>query len=132
MGKVSLIRRAKSAVSRTTLTKKTNDKHPLFHVAWEAKEKAQQAQSNGIANDGYVYDENEYKPAEEDIVTVEEVKRHMEQFHMRKCTPPHSAKIMDEKTGKYVKQRRTKTARNKYVNIFDYFIKRSFCYLDLN
>lgn len=82
-------------------------------MAWEAKEQAEQMAS-GNYNAGY--EKNNDDEEDEVIVTVEEVKRHMEQFHMRKCTPPHSAKIMDEKTGKYIKTRRTKTARNKYDN----------------
>lgn len=108
LGKISLIRRAKSAVARSASAKRTNDKHPLFHVAWD--------EHIGIANDGFVFDEAAQTPNADDVVhpvTVEEAKRTMEQFHMRKCTPPLSAKVMDEKTGKYMKTRRVKTAKNK-------------------
>lgn len=113
LGKISLIRRAKSAVARSTSTKKTNDEHPLFHVAWEEKELRTKT-AMGISNGAFVFDMSSVQGVPDEApVTVEEVKRHMEQFHLRKCTPPHSAKIMDEKTGKYVKTRRTRTAKNK-------------------
>lgn len=103
-----MIRRAKSAVARSASAKRTNDKHPLFHVAWD--------DHIGITNDGFDFGEAEQTPIVEDAtppVTVEEAKRTMEQFHMRKCTPPLNAKVMDEKTGKYIKTRRVKTAKNK-------------------
>lgn len=122
LGKISLIRRAKSAVARSASAKRTNDKHPLFHVAWD--------EHIGIANDGFVFDETAQTPIAEDVthhpVTVEEAKRTMEQFHMRKCTPPLSSKVMDEKTGKYIKTRRVKTAKNKYEReqklCFEFFL----------
>lgn len=98
-------------MARSTSAKKTNDQHPLFHVAWEDKELRTQT-TMGISNGAFVFDVPQ--PVDDDVpVTVEEVKRHMEQFHLRKCTPPHSAKIMDEKTGKYIKTKRTRTAKNK-------------------
>lgn len=132
LGKISLIRRAKSAVDRTSssaASKRNHDRHPLFHIAWDEKE-LQPAGGGGFQNDGFVFDEaivaadgtligaaTEVATNVNDDdtpMTVDEVKRHMEQFHMRKCTPPHGTRVMDERTGKFVKTRRTKTARNKY------------------
>lgn len=49
---------------------------------------------------------------QDEVVTVEEVKRQTELFHLRKSSPLEGTKIMDEKTGKYVKARKSKTARN--------------------
>lgn len=112
LGKISLIRRAKSAVSRTASAKKTNDKHPLFHVAWNDLEK-----QVGMVNNAFeatpakkVADTTSHEE-EGPPTTVEEVRRHMEQFHMRKSQQPGlSRQVMDPQTGKF---RRAKTARNK-------------------
>lgn len=127
LGKISLIRRAKSAVDRSSsaTSKRNHERHPLFHIAWDEKD-FQQPIGGAFQNDGFVFDEaivaadgtvigEETKAADDDDVpmTVDEVKRHMEQFHMRKCTPPHGTRVMDERTGKFVKTRRSKTARNK-------------------
>lgn len=112
LGKISLIRRAKSAVSRTASAKKTNDKHPLFHVAWEEQmnyeQKSGATQPNGITNMVFMNDTAE----QDEIVTIEEVKRQTELFHLRKGSPLEGTKIMDEKTGKYVKARKSKASRN--------------------
>lgn len=112
LGKISLIRRAKSAVSRTASAKKTNDKHPLFHVAWEEqanyKQKNVLMQPSGITNMAFMNDTTEA----DDIVTIEEVKRQTELFHLRKGSPLEGTKIMDERTGKYVKARKSKASRN--------------------
>lgn len=109
LGKISLIRRAKSAVSRTASAKKTNDKHPLFHVAWEEQcNYDETSQANGIANMAFMNETNE----PDEIVTIEEVKRQTELFHLRKGSPLEGTKIMDEKTGKYVKARKSKASRN--------------------
>lgn len=35
LGKISLVRRAKSAATRTSSDKRKSDENPLFHVAWE-------------------------------------------------------------------------------------------------
>lgn len=113
LGKISLIRRAKSAVSRTASAKKTNDKHPLFHVAWEEQNNYDQKnvtmQPSGITNMAFINDATE----QDEIVTIEEVKRQTELFHLRKGSPLEGTKIMDEKTGKYVKARKSsKASRN--------------------
>lgn len=132
-----MIRRAKSAVDRTSssaASKRNHDRHPLFHIAWDEKELQPTGGGGGgggFQNDGFVFDEaivaadgTLIGAATEEVatnnvddddipMTVDEVKRHMEQFHMRKCTPPHGTRVMDERTGKFVKTRRTKTARNK-------------------
>lgn len=120
LGKISLIRRAKSAVARTAATKQTNDKHPLFHVAWHDLE--QRAASAAAVNNAFeatpakkVVDHQEMMVDQDDAppTTVDEVRRHMEQFHMRKSQQPGlSRQVMDPQTGKF---RRAKTARNKYV-----------------
>ncbi|XP_037029755.1 uncharacterized protein LOC119069730 [Bradysia coprophila] len=120
LGKISLIRRAKSAVSRTASAKKTNDKHPLFHVAWEEQINYDQKnvpakQPNGITNMVFMDDATE----QDEIVTIEEVKRQTELFHLRKGSPLEGTKIMDEKTGKYVKARKSKTSRNNKVSPTD-------------
>lgn len=96
-------------MSRTASAKKTNDKHPLFHVAWEEQGIYDQTmQPNGITNMAFMNDPTE----EDEIVTVEEVKRQTELFHLRKGSPLEGTKIMDEKTGKFVKARKSKASRN--------------------
>ncbi|XP_055713995.1 uncharacterized protein LOC129808214 [Phlebotomus papatasi] len=83
LGKISLIRRAKSAVSRSASAKRRNDEHPLFHIAWdetpaevpvETTPPAGSPPLEGINNEAYEEDE---------VVTVEDVKRQMEAFHLR-------------------------------------------------
>ncbi|XP_055524196.1 uncharacterized protein LOC129717931 [Wyeomyia smithii] len=93
LGKISLIRRAKSAVSRTTSRKKKTDQHPLFMIAWDDKNLARAAQEDfGALNTAYEYsaedlkqdvDEEAKEENEDEGVTVEEVHRRMEQFHQR-------------------------------------------------
>lgn len=119
LGKVSLIRRAKSAVSRTTADEpQLNDKHPLFQVAWDTPKLA--TQSNEVESDTYSATEGAeggvHSDADDnDAPTVEEVKRHMELFHLRRSIPPPSAKLKEAQSGKYAKHRRPKTAKyNKY------------------
>lgn len=114
LGKISLVRRAKSAVSRISSAKKSNDKHPLFHVAWEEQDLQNLLNlTNNLGDYGHAQPAQEADPnikdENDEIPTVEEVKRHMEMFHLRKCTPP----ISQAKTEKYVKSRKSKTARNK-------------------
>lgn len=104
LGKVSLIRRAKSAVSRTSGDGNVNDKHPLFRGNWmEEREKPTRkaAESDSIDDSETTNDE---------IPTVDEVKRHMELFHLLRGIPPPSARLRDAPNGKYSK-RRPRTAR---------------------
>ncbi|XP_035782462.1 uncharacterized protein LOC118461347 [Anopheles albimanus] len=112
LGKISLIRRAKSAVSRSTSRRRKTDQHPLFMIAWE--DKAQLDQSPALTGcvgsasgdepllllmDGSrapaCINNSPYQHAgttdgypganddNEDAVTVEELHRRMEQFHQR-------------------------------------------------
>ncbi|XP_052899945.1 uncharacterized protein LOC128306464 [Anopheles moucheti] len=98
LGKISLIRRAKSAVSRSTSRKRKTDQHPLFMIAWEDKgdQRGPVDQFAGKLGqtDGLLYDPTSAAPgtpgtmapgeaAEQDAVTVEELHRRMEQFHQR-------------------------------------------------
>uniref|UniRef100_A0A182SDK7 Ion transport domain-containing protein n=1 Tax=Anopheles maculatus TaxID=74869 RepID=A0A182SDK7_9DIPT len=101
LGKISLIRRAKSAVSRSTSRKRKTDQHPLFMIAWEDKgDKGRPAdQFVGGGRIGQPEDLLYAHPAsavhaasgtvapgeapEQDAVTVEELHRRMEQFHQR-------------------------------------------------
>lgn len=135
LGKISLIRRAKSAVSRTTCEQKTNDKHPLFHVAWEQRDNVKQrpATTGAISSTKTSSVTVEIEPGvpdggdaeDEEYVTVAEVKSHMEMFHLRKSIPPPETKLKEEKSGKYSRARRNKTSKyNKSVdmNTFHIFI----------
>lgn len=92
LGKISLIRRAKSAVSRTTSRKKKTDQHPLFTIAWDDKNLARtHPEDFGALNTAYEYCaedlkhdvDEEAKEEEDEGVTVEEVHRRMEQLHHR-------------------------------------------------
>lgn len=128
LGKISLMRRAKSAVARTPSGKKKSDKHPLFAVAWdEIKVKNKEM---GITNDAFERDQE----MDDEIVTVEEVKRKMELLHLQRKSSPDSdstsehnitIKPGDESKGKYSRARRMtgKTPRNKYyIHIFQFLI----------
>ncbi|XP_055617928.1 uncharacterized protein LOC129763150 isoform X2 [Toxorhynchites rutilus septentrionalis] len=97
LGKISLIRRAKSAVSRTTSRKKKTDQHPLFMIAWDDKTLVRTVEDFGALNTAYEYSAEDLKQdvdeeAKEDedggCVTVEEVHRRMEQFHQRSRASP--------------------------------------------
>lgn len=119
LGKVSLMRRAKSAVSRTAIIQpQLSDKHPLFHMAWDASNTMPQSNEEESDTDS-VNDAEEIANLDtddNDAPTVEEVKRHMELFHLRRSIPPPSAKLKEAQSGKNAKQRRPKTAKyNKWV-----------------
>lgn len=103
LGKVSLMRRAKSAVSRSTIERKINDKHPLFSVAWDRASSAGKPDSHAIDIDD-----------DADIPTPEEVKRHMEMFHLRHGQPPASAKLSESRKSEHSKNRSSKTKSNRY------------------
>lgn len=113
LGKVSLMRRAKTAVSRSITERKINDKHPLFSVAWEN----QKSLSAARKQDSHTIDMNmddEERGSDSDIPTPEEVKRHMELFHLRHGKPPASAKLSDGRKSKHSKCRSSKTKSNRY------------------
>lgn len=73
LGKVSLMRRAKSAVSRSIIERRINDKHPLFSVAWENQKSI--AKSESIAKpDSHTIDINvddDEHGSDDDIPTPE-------------------------------------------------------------
>uniref|UniRef100_A0A182P182 Ion transport domain-containing protein n=1 Tax=Anopheles epiroticus TaxID=199890 RepID=A0A182P182_9DIPT len=92
LGKISLIRRAKSAVSRSTSRKRKTDQHPLFMIAWEDKGERDDAggrpgwsQHDPGAGTSHPVGgaRGETTGPEQDAVTVEELHRRMEQFHSR-------------------------------------------------
>ncbi|XP_050074270.1 uncharacterized protein LOC126561931 [Anopheles maculipalpis] len=101
LGKISLIRRAKSAVSRSTSRKRKTDQHPLFMIAWEDKgDKGRPGeQFPGLVGqpEDLLYAHHPVSAThggtsgtvapgeapEQDAVTVEELHRRMEQFHQR-------------------------------------------------
>ncbi|XP_055682448.1 uncharacterized protein LOC129789581 isoform X2 [Lutzomyia longipalpis] len=87
LGKISLIRRAKSAVSRSASAKRRHDEHPLFHIAWDEtpatvpNESTPPGGSPPLQDDGI--ENTAYDQEEDEVVTVEDVKRQMEAFHLR-------------------------------------------------
>lgn len=119
LGKVSLMRRAKSAVSRSIIERKINDKHPLFSVAWNSQ-KSSMSKGESIAKqdshtiDMNVDDDDDCGSDDPDIPTPEEVKRHMELFHLRHAKPPASAKLNEGRKFKHSKSRSAKTKSNRY------------------
>ncbi|GAB0098795.1 Transient receptor potential cation channel subfamily V [Sergentomyia squamirostris] len=137
LGKISLIRRAKSAVSRSASAKRRHDEHPLFHIAWDEPRTDQPMESTPPAQSPPLQDEgvdNEaYEPAEdEELVTVDDVKRQMEAFHLRprkQSVDSQSATVertkgetkssegpsSSSKNGKYAKGRKIagRTSKNK-------------------
>lgn len=126
LGKISLIRRAKSAVSRSSSAKKKTDKHPLFLIAWDDID--YQTTDIGVVNANYQEDDESF-PAkeieenndiigndeEEEPVTVEEVRRRMEEFHQKRKSSADSESTDRSKTSKHSKKRQTvvKGSRNK-------------------
>lgn len=118
LGKVSLIRRAKSAVSRSIVERQINDKHPLFSVAWESQKSINKTEA--LAKNGsHTIDINvndEVNGSDDDIPTPEEVKRHMELFHLRRGQPPPSAKLDDIRKSKHSKNRSARgTKSNRFI-----------------
>lgn len=110
LGKVSLMRRAKSAVSRSIIERKINDKHPLFSVAWEKSSSIGKQDSHTID----INVDNDERGSDPDIPTPEEVKRHMEMFHLRHGQPPASAKLNESRKSKNSsKSRSAKTKSNR-------------------
>lgn len=115
LGKVSLMRRAKSAVSRSIIERRINDKHPLFSVAWENQKVAVKSQSL-TKQDSHAIDLNvddDEHASDDDMPTPEEVKRHMELFHLRRGQPPPSAKMEESRKSKHSKSRSAKTKSNR-------------------
>lgn len=120
LGKVSLMRRAKSAVSRSITERKINDKHPLFSVAWEnQKSFCSAGKQDSHTIDINVDDDERPDISDPDIPTPEEVKRHMEMFHLRHGQPPASAKLSDGRKSKHSKSRSSKTKSNRYNCLFN-------------
>lgn len=110
LGKVSLMRRAKSAVSRSIIERRINDKHPLFNVAWESQKSIGKSDSNA---DSHTIDMKDGENgSDDDIPTPEEVKRHMELFHLRRGQPPSSAKLEDSRKSKHSKNRSARTTKS--------------------
>lgn len=111
LGKVSLVRRAKSAVSRSIIERRINDKHPLFSVATE-KENAPDKPIEHAIHLNVGGDEN---GSDDDIPTPEEVKRHMELFHLRRGQPLASTKLADTRKSKHSKSRSARASKsNRY------------------
>lgn len=111
LGKVSLVRRAKSAVSRSIIERRINDKHPLFSVATE-KENAPDKPIEHAIHLNVRGDEN---GSDDDIPTPEEVKRHMELFHLRRGQPLASTKLADTRKSKHSKSRSARASKsNRY------------------
>lgn len=81
LGKVSLMRRAKSAVTRSIIERKINDKHPLFSVAWDNQKSLSMGKQDSHTIDINVDDDE--RGSDPDIPTPEEVKRHMYRFKNR-------------------------------------------------
>lgn len=113
LGKVSLMRRAKSAVSRSITERRINDKHPLFNVAWENQRAASKSESLTKQDSHTINVDDDEHGSDDDIPTPEEVKRHMELFHLRRGQPPPSAKLEESRKTKHSKSRSARTKSNR-------------------
>lgn len=113
LGKVSLMRRAKSAVSRSIVERRINDKHPLFSVAWENQKSMSESLTKKNSHIINMNVDDEEHGFDDDIPTREEVKRHMELFHLRRGQPPPSAKLEESRKSKHSKGRSSKTKSNR-------------------
>lgn len=110
LGKVSLVRRAKSAVSRSIIERRINDKHPLFTAANE-KENA-----GGRSGDCAIDIGGDENGSDDDLPTADEVKRHMELFHLRRGQPLASDKMCDSRKSKHSKSRSARGSKsNRYT-----------------
>ncbi|KAL7022581.1 hypothetical protein ACKWTF_012298 [Chironomus riparius] len=110
LGKISLVRRAKSAATRTSSDKRKSDENPLFHVAWEDVE---QGDENSIIN--WIYDGDRLKTgdADDEIVTVEDVKRKMEMFHLNRKSSADSESTSEHARSKKKTKRGYRGRNNK-------------------
>ncbi|KFB42555.1 AGAP000413-PA-like protein [Anopheles sinensis] len=144
LGKISLIRRAKSAVSRSTSRKRKTDQHPLFMIAWEDKggpadlmpsmlpytddallhhhhQQTHTSAHTGEAGDGAVAGDAALHADEpdNDAVTVEELHRRMEQFHQRSRASSVRERDVNssESSGKHGKARKPAHGRGKHNKI---------------
>lgn len=116
LGKVSLMRRAKSAVSRSIIERRINDKHPLFCVAWQNQKSITNTDSLA-RQESHIIDINvddDEHGSDNDMPTPDEVKRHMELFHLKRGQPPPSAKLENCHKSKHSKSRSAKTKTNRY------------------
>lgn len=116
LGKVSLMRRAKSAVSRSITERRINDKHPLFSVAWEDKQSLAKNESITRQDSHTVNvddDDNDEHQSDDDLPTPEEVKRHMEMFHLRRGQPQPNTRMDEIRKPRHSKNRSTKTKSNR-------------------
>lgn len=115
LGKVSLMRRAKSAVSRSIIERRINDKHPLFMVSTEKEKTTSTNADNMPKSDSHTIDislDDDENASDDDIPTPEEVKRHMELFHLRRGQPPASAKLDGNRKSKHSKSRSAKPTKS--------------------
>lgn len=119
LGKVSLMRRAKSAVSRSIIERRINDKHPLFTVAWEHQKHPSKSGTGQDSQTININVDDDEPGSDDDIPTPEEVKRHMELFHLRRGQPPPSAKLEECRKTKHSKSRSSKTKSNRYGNFIN-------------
>ncbi|CAD7091762.1 unnamed protein product, partial [Hermetia illucens] len=101
LGKISLIRRAKSAVTRTSFAKKANNQHPLLNLAWDQQRNGPEegtadvraciqldGESNKEGRDTFVTTE----PSEP--VAVSDVRRKVEQLHLKeRQSQPSECKV---------------------------------------
>lgn len=112
LGKVSLMRRAKSAVSRSVIERRINDKHPLFNVAWENHISMNKPDlvSKNESQTIVININDEDKCYDNDIPTPEEVKRHIELFHLRRGHPSPSATLEKRRKSKHSKKIRSARA----------------------
>lgn len=130
LGKISLFRRAKSAVSRSSSIVKKVDEHPLFQIAWD--EIIDASQDNGSAYVSvlnatrFVLNNKSGGKDEEDesvIITVNEVKRNVKQFHKQRKSSSDSidshneintqTKYIQNAGVKYAPARKSLSLKNK-------------------
>lgn len=126
LGKVSLMRRAKSAVSRSIIERRINDKHPLFTVSSEKeKTSSTNTESTPKAGSHIIIDMNvddDVNASDDDIPTPEEVKRHMELFHLRHGQPPASAKLDENRKSKHSKSRSARPTKSNRLMCTNYVL----------
>ncbi|CAO1426317.1 unnamed protein product [Diamesa serratosioi] len=113
LGKISLVRRAKSAAATRTLDKRTQDENPLFHVAWEDIENGDE---NSIIN--WIYDGDRLKTGddEDEVITVEDVKHKMEMLHLNRKSSADSESNSEHVRGKKKTKKLNRSNRSNKVS----------------
>lgn len=84
LGKVSLIRRAKSAMTKSSTQRKNSEEQPLFKAIWDFLDKRENF-NVGAENKAFEIEKTSSEADDDDNVSAaEEIRRQMETLHMKR------------------------------------------------